>query len=87
MHEERKQMLQKIIDNEEQWKKAKREVTQVVAQHGLIQTILEEQKQRSFMEVQKVRVSDNIHVVLCVLHKENKGFVFLLLLFMLNRKR
>lgn len=78
-------MLQKIIDNEEQWKKAKREVTQVVAQHGLIQTKLEEQ--RSFMEVQKARVSDNIHVLLCVLYKENKGFVFLLLLFMLNRKR
>lgn len=57
---ERKQMLQKIIDNDEQWEKAKEEVTQVVTQHSVTQTKLEEQEQLTFMEEQKARVSDNI---------------------------
>lgn len=60
MHEERKQMLQKIIDNDEQWEKAKEEVTQVVAQHGVTQTKLEEQEQLTFMEEQRARVSGDI---------------------------
>lgn len=60
MHEERKQMLQKIIDNDEQWEKAKEEVTQVVAHHGVTQTKLEEQEQVTFMEEQRARVSGNI---------------------------
>lgn len=60
MREERKQMLQKIIDNDEQWEKAKEEVTQVVAQHSVAQTKLEEQEQLTFMEEQRARVSDNI---------------------------
>lgn len=60
MREERKQMLQKIIDNDEQWEKAKEEVTQVVAQHSVTQTKLDEQEQLTFMEEQRARVSDNI---------------------------
>ncbi|XP_068557525.1 coiled-coil domain-containing protein 178 [Cebidichthys violaceus] len=55
MHEERKQMLQKIIDNDEQWEKAKEEVTRVVAQHSVTQTKLEEQEQLTFMEEQRAR--------------------------------
>ncbi|XP_044076468.1 coiled-coil domain-containing protein 178 isoform X2 [Siniperca chuatsi] len=55
MHEERKQMLQKIIDNDEQWEKAKEEVTQVVAQHSVTMTKLEEQEQLTFMEEQRAR--------------------------------
>ncbi|XP_045908413.1 coiled-coil domain-containing protein 178 isoform X4 [Micropterus dolomieu] len=55
MHEERKQMLQKIIDNDEQWEKAKEEVTEVVAQHSVTQTKLEEQEQLTFMEEQRAR--------------------------------
>ncbi|XP_026230810.1 coiled-coil domain-containing protein 178 [Anabas testudineus] len=55
MCEERKQMLQKIIDNDEQWEKAKEEVTQVIAQHTVIQTKLEEQEQLTFMEEQRAR--------------------------------
>uniref|UniRef100_UPI0037E7D7DF coiled-coil domain-containing protein 178 n=1 Tax=Semicossyphus pulcher TaxID=241346 RepID=UPI0037E7D7DF len=55
MREERKQMLQKIIDNDEQWEKAKEEVTQVVAQHSVTQTKLEEQEQLTFMEEQRAR--------------------------------
>lgn len=60
MREERKQMLQKIIDNDDQWEKAKEEVTQVVDQHSVTQTKLEEQEQLTFMEEQRARVSDNI---------------------------
>ena len=60
MCEERKQMLQKIIDNDEQWEEAKEEVTQVVAQHSVIQTKLEQQEQLTFMEEQRARVSDNM---------------------------
>ncbi|XP_074507602.1 coiled-coil domain-containing protein 178 isoform X1 [Sebastes fasciatus] len=55
MHEEREQMLQKIIDNDEQWEKAKEEVTQVVAEHSVTQTKLEEQEQLTFMEEQRTR--------------------------------
>ncbi|XP_067330838.1 coiled-coil domain-containing protein 178 [Channa argus] len=55
MREERKQMLQKIIDNDEQWEKAKEEVTQVIAQHSVTQAKLEEQEQLTFMEDQKAR--------------------------------
>lgn len=60
MCQEKKQMLQKIIDNDEQWEKAKKEVTQVVAQHSAIQTKLVEQEQLTFLEEQRARVSDNI---------------------------
>ncbi|XP_047224956.1 coiled-coil domain-containing protein 178 isoform X3 [Girardinichthys multiradiatus] len=52
MREERKQMLQKITDNDEQWEKAKEEVTQVVDQHSVIQAKLEEQEKLNFMEEQ-----------------------------------
>lgn len=55
MREERKQMLQKIIDNDEQWERAKEEVTLVVAQHSAIQAKLEEQEQLTFMEEEKAR--------------------------------
>ncbi|XP_042353223.1 coiled-coil domain-containing protein 178 [Plectropomus leopardus] len=55
MLEEKKQMLQKIIDNDEQWEKAEEEVTQVVAQHSVTQTKLEEQEQLTFMEEQRTR--------------------------------
>uniref|UniRef100_A0A3B4V412 Coiled-coil domain containing 178 n=1 Tax=Seriola dumerili TaxID=41447 RepID=A0A3B4V412_SERDU len=55
MHEERKQMLQRIIDNDEQWEKAKEEVTQVVAQHSVTQSMLEEQEQLTFVEEQRAR--------------------------------
>lgn len=60
MREERKQMLQKIIDNDEQWERAKEEVTLVVAQHSAIQAKLEEQEQLTFMEEEKARVRGNI---------------------------
>ncbi|XP_070701858.1 coiled-coil domain-containing protein 178 [Pempheris klunzingeri] len=55
MHEERKQMLQKIIDNDEQWEKAMEEMTQVVAQHSVTQAKLEKQEQLTFMEEQRAR--------------------------------
>ncbi|XP_029380658.1 coiled-coil domain-containing protein 178 [Echeneis naucrates] len=55
MCEERKHMLQKIIDNDEQWEKAKEEVTQIVAQHSVTQTKLEEQEKLTFMEEQRAR--------------------------------
>ncbi|XP_074544104.1 coiled-coil domain-containing protein 178 isoform X2 [Halichoeres trimaculatus] len=55
MHEERKQMLQKIIDNDGQWEKAKEEMTQVEAQHSVTLTELQEQEQLTFMEEQKAR--------------------------------
>lgn len=60
MHEERKQMLQKIIDNDEQWEKAKEEVTQVVADHSVTQAKLEVQEKITFTEEQRARVSGNI---------------------------
>ncbi|KAM9349908.1 coiled-coil domain-containing protein 178 [Symphorus nematophorus] len=55
MREERKQMLQKIINNDEQWEKAKEELTQVVAQHSVTQAKLEEQEKLTFMEEQRAR--------------------------------
>ncbi|XP_030016463.1 coiled-coil domain-containing protein 178 [Sphaeramia orbicularis] len=55
MREERKQMLQKISDNDEQWERAKEEMTLVVAQHSATQAKLEEQEQLTFMEEQKAR--------------------------------
>ncbi|MED6251883.1 hypothetical protein ATANTOWER_004148, partial [Ataeniobius toweri] len=55
MREERKQMLQEITDNDEQWEKAKEEVTQVVDQHSVIQAKLEEQEKLNFMEEQTAR--------------------------------
>ncbi|MEQ2193055.1 hypothetical protein XENOCAPTIV_022678, partial [Xenoophorus captivus] len=61
MREERKQMLQKITDNDEQWEKAKEEVTQVVDQHSVIQAKLEEQEKLNFMEEQTARTNiDNL---------------------------
>ncbi|XP_030608061.1 coiled-coil domain-containing protein 178 isoform X3 [Archocentrus centrarchus] len=55
MREERKQMLQKISDNDEKWEKAEEEVTQVIAQHSVIQAELEEQEQLTFMEEERAR--------------------------------
>lgn len=60
MCDEREQMLQEITDNEEQWEKAKKELTQVKAQHSVTQRRLEEQEQLTFMEEQRARVSGNI---------------------------
>ncbi len=50
-----KQVLQKITDYDEQWEKAMEEVTQVVAQHRVTQTKLEEQEQLTFMEEERAR--------------------------------
>ncbi|KAM7400506.1 hypothetical protein PAMA_004949 [Pampus argenteus] len=55
MCEERKQMLQKITDNDEHWERAKEEVTQVVVRHSVTQNKLEEQEQLTFMEEQRAR--------------------------------
>uniref|UniRef100_UPI003AAA84F5 coiled-coil domain-containing protein 178 n=1 Tax=Centroberyx gerrardi TaxID=166262 RepID=UPI003AAA84F5 len=55
MHKDRKQMLQKISENEEQRDGAKEEVTQVVAQHSATKARLEEQEQLTFMEEQRAR--------------------------------
>nr|XP_046264130.1 coiled-coil domain-containing protein 178 isoform X2 [Scatophagus argus]XP_046264131.1 coiled-coil domain-containing protein 178 isoform X2 [Scatophagus argus] len=55
MREETKLMLQKIIDNDEEWKEAKEEETQVVAQHRDTLTKLEELEELTFMEEQRER--------------------------------
>ncbi|XP_026169392.1 coiled-coil domain-containing protein 178 isoform X2 [Mastacembelus armatus] len=55
MREEKKLMLQKIIDYDEQWEKAKEEVTQVVAQHSVTQAKLQEQEQLTLMEEHRTR--------------------------------
>nr|XP_020451322.1 coiled-coil domain-containing protein 178 isoform X2 [Monopterus albus] len=55
MREEKKQMLQKITDNDEQWEKAKEEATQVAAQHSVTQTKLKEQEQLTLIEQQRAR--------------------------------
>ncbi|XP_068604973.1 coiled-coil domain-containing protein 178 [Brachionichthys hirsutus] len=55
MREEKKQMLQKISDNDEQVEKAKKEVTQCVAQHSAVKTNLEEQARLTFTEEQRAR--------------------------------
>lgn len=60
-------MLQKITDNDEQWEKAKKEVTQVVARHSVTQTKLDEQEQLTFMEEQRARVSDSMLYMFYVL--------------------
>ncbi|KAG7526697.1 hypothetical protein JOB18_044129 [Solea senegalensis] len=52
---ETKQMFQKIIDSDEQWGKAKEEVTRIVAQHSVIQAKLEQQEQLTFLEEQRAR--------------------------------
>lgn len=59
MQGEQGQMLQKITDNDEQWEKAKEEVTQVLAQHGAIRAKLSERQHLTFMEEEKARVGDN----------------------------
>ncbi|XP_034039722.1 coiled-coil domain-containing protein 178 [Thalassophryne amazonica] len=56
MHEERKQMLQKICDNDEQWERAVEELTQVLVQHSAVEAKLEKLEQLTFMEKQKARV-------------------------------
>lgn len=61
MQGEQKQMLQKITDNDEQWERAKEEVTQVLARHGVIRAQLSELQHLTFMEEEKARVSDNTH--------------------------
>lgn len=53
-------MLQKIINNDQQWERAKEEVTQVVTQHDVTQTKLTTQEQISFTGEQRARVCDNI---------------------------
>lgn len=53
-------MLQKITDNDEQWEKAKEEVTQVVAQHAAIRAKLTGRQRLTFMEEEKARVSDSM---------------------------
>ncbi|XP_013885583.1 coiled-coil domain-containing protein 178 [Austrofundulus limnaeus] len=55
MRVEQKQMLQKITDNDEQWEKARKEVTQAVSQHSVTKAKLEEQEQLTFMEEQRAR--------------------------------
>ncbi|XP_039876548.1 coiled-coil domain-containing protein 178 isoform X3 [Simochromis diagramma] len=55
MCEERKQMLQKISDNDEKWERAEEEVTQVVSRHSVIQAELEEQEQLTFAEKERAR--------------------------------
>lgn len=64
MCEERKQMLQKISDNDEKWERAEEEVTQVVSRHSVIQAELEEQEQLTFAEKERARVSGNICIML-----------------------
>lgn len=56
-------MLQKISDNDEKWEKAEEEVTQVIAQHSVIQAKLEEQEQLTFTEEERTRVSD----IMCII--------------------
>ncbi|KAM4605255.1 LOW QUALITY PROTEIN: coiled-coil domain-containing protein 178 [Polymixia lowei] len=52
---DRKRMLQKIRENEEQRDRAKEELTQVVAQHSAAKSRLEEREQLTFMEEQRAR--------------------------------
>lgn len=59
MRAETKQMLQKIIDSDEQWEKAKEEVTQIVAKHSVARAKLQEQKKLTFQQEQKARVRTN----------------------------
>ncbi|KAK7945525.1 hypothetical protein WMY93_001253 [Mugilogobius chulae] len=55
MREGRKQMLQEIIVSDEQWERAKEELTLVTEQHCATQAKLEEQEKFTFMEEQKAR--------------------------------
>ncbi|KAF7666281.1 hypothetical protein LDENG_00113660 [Lucifuga dentata] len=55
MHKDRAIMLQKIGENDEQWERAREEVTQVVVQHSVIKARLEEQEQLTFMEEERAR--------------------------------
>ncbi|KAM8850712.1 coiled-coil domain-containing protein 178 isoform 4-T4 [Spinachia spinachia] len=55
MHEERKQMLQKIIDNDERWEKAEEDVAQVVARHGITRAQLDEREKLTFTEEQRTK--------------------------------
>ncbi|KAM6919052.1 uncharacterized protein ccdc178 [Xenentodon cancila] len=59
LREEMKQMIQKITDIDEEYEKTTKEVTeilnQVVAEHSLIQTKLEKQKQLNILEDQRAR--------------------------------
>ncbi|XP_005476452.1 coiled-coil domain-containing protein 178 isoform X2 [Oreochromis niloticus] len=57
MCEERKQMLQKISDNDEKWERAEEEVTQVVSRHSVIQAELEVQEQLTFTEKERARTA------------------------------
>ncbi|XP_028296090.1 cytotardin-like [Gouania willdenowi] len=70
MHEERKQMIQKINSNAEQWEKAKAEVNQAAAQHSVTSAMLEEQERTSFTEeqntqklIENLRKDLNAHIV------------------------
>lgn len=67
-------MLQKIIDNDKQWERAKEEVTRVVALHSVSLTKLEEQEQLSLVEEQRARVSDGI--CSCALLFMEKKWIF-----------
>ncbi|XP_076000564.1 coiled-coil domain-containing protein 178 [Genypterus blacodes] len=61
MQEYRKEMLQRIRENEEQREGVKEEVTQAVAQHSVVKASLEKQEQLTFMEEQRTRnVMENL---------------------------
>ncbi|XP_062260354.1 coiled-coil domain-containing protein 178 [Platichthys flesus] len=55
LRSQREQMLQKTLDNDERWEKAKEELTRVVARHSVARTKLEEQKQLTFVGEQRAR--------------------------------
>ncbi|XP_037313313.2 coiled-coil domain-containing protein 178 [Pungitius pungitius] len=55
MHEERKQMLQRIVDNDERWEKAEEEVTQVVARHAVTRAKLDEREKLTSAEEQRTK--------------------------------
>ncbi|XP_024908375.1 coiled-coil domain-containing protein 178 isoform X2 [Cynoglossus semilaevis] len=60
MRAETKQMLQKIIDSDEQWEKAKEEVTQIVAKHSVARAKLQEQEKLTFQQEQKAREIESL---------------------------
>lgn len=84
MQGEQRQMLQKITDNDEQWEKAKEEVTHVLAQHGAIRAKLSKREHLTFMEEEKARVGDgtrDAHSRVYFVPGKRKPFVICVLLF------
>ncbi|CAB1448520.1 unnamed protein product [Pleuronectes platessa] len=55
LRSQREQMLQKTLDNDERWEKAKEELTRVVARHSVTKTKLEEQERLTFVGEQRAR--------------------------------